>query len=112
MGLGTSTQMGEFGTKSRHSEVIWKQIYLICALEPSLLLISNPFSAPFNYAGWGQEKGDEDQRPGAPGSFLIRAASLGYFPCGFSRDGDGVSLLGSEGRASPEQDFRSSLVKT
>lgn len=26
MGLGTSTQAGEFGTKSRHSEVIWKQI--------------------------------------------------------------------------------------
>lgn len=26
MGLGTSTQAGEFSTKSRHSEVIWKQI--------------------------------------------------------------------------------------
>lgn len=85
---------------------------LICALEPSLLLISNPFSAPFNYAGRGQEKGDEDQRPGALGSFLIWAVSLGYFPCGFSRDGHGVPQLGSEGRASPEQDFHSSPVKT
>lgn len=26
MGLGTSTQTGEFGTKSRHLEVIWNQI--------------------------------------------------------------------------------------